>query len=202
MHAVTRATTGARPPIAREDRTFPWYIGGALGTAVLGGFALAIALPLAAALGWNWGVRWRALAQAHGHLQVIGWLGLFIAGMAFRLAPRFAGRPLRFPGVTPAVLILLALMLTRADPSGRPEKVDGPQAPFALLAGVGVAAVLLIAALGTDWVGNTEAPTNIAIEAISQRLFEDYGLPFILASVLLLVALIGAIIVARQEEGE
>jgi NADH-quinone oxidoreductase subunit J len=100
------------------------------------------------------------------------------------------------------VLVLLALMLTRADPSGRAEKVNGPQAPFALLAGIGVAAVLLIAALGTDWVGNTEPPTNIAIETISQRLFEDYGLPFILASVLLLVALIGAIIVARQEEGE
>jgi NADH:ubiquinone oxidoreductase subunit 6 (subunit J) len=100
------------------------------------------------------------------------------------------------------VLVLLALMLTRADPSGRPEKVTGPQAPFALLAGIGIAAVLLFAALGTAWVGNVEAPTNVSIEAISRRLFEDFGLPFILAAVLLLVALIGAIIVARQEEGE
>ncbi|MCL6645614.1 MAG: NADH-quinone oxidoreductase subunit J [Dehalococcoidia bacterium] len=100
------------------------------------------------------------------------------------------------------VLVLLALMLTRADPSGRAEKVNGPQAPFALVAGIGVAAVLLVAGLSTEWAGNTDAPTNIAIETISQRLFEDYGLPFILASVLLLVALIGAIIVARQEEGE
>jgi len=100
------------------------------------------------------------------------------------------------------VLVLLALMLTRADPSGRAEKVNGPQAPFALLAGGAIATVLLVAGLSTEWVGNTEAPTNIAIETISQRLFEDYGLPFILASVLLLVALIGAIIVARQEEGE
>jgi NADH-quinone oxidoreductase subunit J len=100
------------------------------------------------------------------------------------------------------VLVLLALMLTRADPSGRAEKVNGPQAPFALLAGAAIAAVLLVAGLSTEWVGNTEAPTSIAIETISQRLFEDYGLPFILASVLLLVALIGAIIVARQEEGE
>ncbi len=100
------------------------------------------------------------------------------------------------------VLVLLALMLTRADPSGRAEKVNGPQAPFALLAGIGVAAVLLVAGLGTEWAGNTEAPTNIPIDTISQRLFEDFGLPFILASVLLLVALVGAIIVARQEEGE
>jgi NADH:ubiquinone oxidoreductase subunit 6 (subunit J) len=100
------------------------------------------------------------------------------------------------------VLVLLALMLTRADPSGRAEKVNGPQAPFALLAGAGIAAVLLVAGLSTEWAGNTDSPTNIAIETISQRLFEDYGLPFILASVLLLVALIGAIIVARQEEGE
>ncbi len=108
MRSTARTASVSRQPVAREDRAFPWYIGGALAAAVLGGFALAIVLPLAAALGWEWGVRWRALAQAHGHLQVVGWLGLFIAGMAFRLAPRFAGRPLRFAGVTPVALALLA----------------------------------------------------------------------------------------------
>ncbi len=108
MRSTARTASVSQQPVAREDRAFPWYIGGALAAAVLGGFALAIVLPLAAALGWEWGVRWRALAQAHGHLQVVGWLGLFIAGMAFRLAPRFAGRPLRFAGVTPVALALLA----------------------------------------------------------------------------------------------
>lgn len=101
-----------RAPVARDDRTFPWYIGAALAVAVGGGFLLALLVPLAAWLGWDWGVRWRALVQAHGHLQVAGWVGLFIAGMGFRLVPRFAGEPLRFPAVTLPALVLLAAGLT------------------------------------------------------------------------------------------
>jgi len=153
MHSAARTTVVSRQPVAREDRAFPWYIGGALAVAVLGGFALAIALSLAAALGWEWGVRWRALAQAHGHLQVVGWLGLFIAGMAFRLAPRFAGRPLRFASVTPVALALLATgLLARALaqpaldlPGMRPLLLAGATAELAgaLLVALALGATLL-----------------------------------------------------------
>lgn len=102
-----------------------------------------------------------------------------------------------------AVLILLALMLTRADPSGRPEKVNGAQLPFALLVGGGLMATLIGVAVGAAWPGDVDdSPTNIPIELVSERLFADFGAPFVIASVLLLVALIGAIILARQEEGE
>lgn len=102
------------------------------------------------------------------------------------------------------VLILLALMLTRSDAQGRPDKVDGPQVPFALLVGGGLMAALIAVAVGTDWRpgGVPDSPTNIPIEVISERLFADYGAPFVIASALLLVALVGAIILARQEEGE
>lgn len=96
-----------RQPVARADASFPWYIGTALILAVGGGFALAILLPLAVVLEWDWGMRWRLLVQVHGHLQVIGWLGLFIVGMAYRLVPRFAGRPLRLANLTPLTLVLL-----------------------------------------------------------------------------------------------
>jgi uncharacterized protein involved in response to NO len=101
--------------VARADASFPWYIGSALTVAVAGGFVLAVLLPLAVVMEWDWGVRWRALAQAHGHLQIGGWLGLFIVGMAFRMAPRFAGRPLRFARLTPVTLgLLLGGVLGRA----------------------------------------------------------------------------------------
>lgn len=104
-----------RMMVARTDAAFPWYIGGAFVVAVAGGFLLAVLLPLAVTFDWGWGVRWRALAQAHGHLQIAGWLGLFIAGMSLRLAPRFAGRPLQFPGMTaPALALLLFGVLGRA----------------------------------------------------------------------------------------
>ena len=101
------------------------------------------------------------------------------------------------------VLILLALMLTRMDASGRPEGVNGSQLPFALLVGGGIMAILIGVAVGTKWPGDVDdKPTLIPIDLISQKLFQDFGAPFVIASALLPVALVGAIILARQEEGE
>jgi NADH:ubiquinone oxidoreductase subunit 6 (subunit J) len=98
------------------------------------------------------------------------------------------------------VLILLALMVTRLNAG---EKLNGTQAPFAILAGGALGAILIGVAVGTDWPGDLDdSPTNTAIESISERLFVDFGAPFIIASLLLLVALAGAIILARQEDGE
>jgi len=98
------------------------------------------------------------------------------------------------------VLILLALMVTRLNVG---EKLNGPQAPFALLVGGGLMAILIGVAVATDWPGNvSDEPINTPLEMVSERLFVDFGAPFIIASVLLLVALIGAIILARQEDGE
>jgi uncharacterized protein involved in response to NO len=83
--------------------------------AIAGGFALALLLPLAEALRWDWGARLPALVQAHGHLQVLGWVGCFVIGMALRLVPRFAGRPLSFAPLTPVILaLILAALLGRA----------------------------------------------------------------------------------------
>jgi NADH:ubiquinone oxidoreductase subunit 6 (subunit J) len=101
------------------------------------------------------------------------------------------------------VLILLALMLTRVGPSGLPDKVNGSQAPFAALVGAGLMAILIGIAVRTDWPGNvSDKPHMISIEQIGAVLFRDYGAPFVIASGVLLVALMGAIILARQEDGE
>lgn len=101
------------------------------------------------------------------------------------------------------VLILLALMLTRPDPTGRPTSVNGPQLPFALLVGGGLLAALILVMVDTAWPGgDRESLGEVSLQLISERLFGDFGAPFVLASALLLVALIGAIILARQEEGE
>jgi NADH:ubiquinone oxidoreductase subunit 6 (subunit J) len=55
----------------------------------------------------------------------------------------------------------------------------------------------------TNWPGaDRDSLQEIPLDLISQRLFADFGAPFVIASALLLVALIGAIILARQEEGE
>ncbi len=96
------------------------------------------------------------------------------------------------------VLILLALMLTRM---GSGEKINGAQAPIGAAVALALMAVLISVAVRTSWPGNvSDKPANVAIDLISQKLFLDFGAPFVIASVLLLVALVGAIILARQED--
>jgi NADH-quinone oxidoreductase subunit J len=97
------------------------------------------------------------------------------------------------------VLILLALMLTRMTAG---ERINGPQAPFAILVGVVLATILVTVSVATTWPDAPDEPTNISIERVSEVLFLDFGAPFILASALLLVALVGAIILARQEDAD
>ena len=98
------------------------------------------------------------------------------------------------------VLILLALMLTRGGGTVT-EKLNGPQAPFAAAAGVALLLILVTVAVDTNWPGDTDnVPEIITITPISERLFVDFGAPFVIASVVLLVALVGAIILARQED--
>jgi NADH:ubiquinone oxidoreductase subunit 6 (subunit J) len=99
------------------------------------------------------------------------------------------------------VLILLALMLTRMGSGGQPDRVTGGQAPFAALVAAGIAALLIGVSLATDWPGDVDdVPAAIPVEQISDGLFVTFGWPFVIASVLLLVALIGAIVLARQED--
>ncbi len=61
--------------------------------ALLGGFSLGILAALARAQGWGLRGGLGAVIQAHGHVQLTGWAGLFIVGMAYRLVPRFVGAP-------------------------------------------------------------------------------------------------------------
>jgi len=100
------------------------------------------------------------------------------------------------------VLILLALMLTRL--AERSElRTTGSQAPLAALVSVALLAILGAVALSTSWPGDVDdMPAEVTVTLISNRLFQDFGAPFVIASVLLLVALVGAIILARQEDAD
>ncbi len=70
-----------------------------------GGFVLASVLSLSLALQAPLGPWWMALAQAHGRLQVFGWAGLFVLGVAFHFLPRLRGAPLRWPWAVPWILV-------------------------------------------------------------------------------------------------
>ncbi|MBA4181777.1 MAG: NADH-quinone oxidoreductase subunit J [Anaerolinea sp.] len=136
----------------------------------------------------------------HSAIFLIGSLGGVGAMYVFLTVDFLALVQFLVYGGAVTVLILLALMLTRTDAK---ESLNGTQAPWAALAGAMLLAILVSASVAVKWPGDIDdAPTTIPLETISEKLFVDFGPPFVIASVLLLVALVGAIILARQEEGE
>lgn len=105
--SVPIADVSTRRQMHHQDAPYQLFIAASLALGLLGGFMLALLLPLARALEWDWGARWPELAQAHGQLQLLGFAGLFIASMAFRLMPRFSGRPLAYPLAAHSVVALI-----------------------------------------------------------------------------------------------
>ena len=100
-----------------------------------------------------------------------------------------------------AVLLLFALMLTRARELV--PALDGAQKPFAALAGLGLMGVLLATVFLTTWPRKaSRAGASSTSTPSATRLFRTCALPFEVASLVLLVALVGAIVLARSEEEE
>lgn len=83
------------------------FVRAAIGVALLGGFGLGAALFGAIAYRVPLGPWWVAAAQAHGHLQLVGWAGLLVLGVGFHFLPRLRGAPLARPLCARAVLWLL-----------------------------------------------------------------------------------------------
>ncbi len=132
------------------EAPYRWFIAASLTLGIGGGFMLSLLLPLARAEEWSWGagIRWEALIQAHGQLQLIGFGGLFVMGMAFRLMPRFSGRPLAFRFVVPALIPIIAsslILRSVAQPMGGGAARDVALVASAVLllaGGAGFAAVI------------------------------------------------------------
>jgi len=96
-----------------------------------------------------------------------------------------------------AVLVLFAIMLTR-DIMDRRVRANASQWPWALLVAVALFALLSAILLRTSWPTATTAITGDQVVALGEALVGPYALPFEAASVLLLVAMIGAILIARE----
>jgi NADH-quinone oxidoreductase subunit J len=99
-----------------------------------------------------------------------------------------------------ATIILFGLMLTRGREM--PSVTPGAQWPLALISGIGLAVVLLIAVLDSSWPRDAGEVSLISINTLGGALFHDWLLPFEVASLVLLVALIGAVVISTPEEGE
>lgn len=96
------------------------------------------------------------------------------------------------------VLFLFGIMLTRA-PLGPSMEVDNDQRIVAALVAVVLAALLGYALV--DGFSDVELPGEQVQRTaeVSDSIFSTYLVPFEIASVLLLAALIGAIVIARRD---
>jgi len=92
------------------------------------------------------------------------------------------------------IVLLFGIMLTRS--AEYPRISDNRQWPLAVVAALGVAAVLA-AAFIIKSVEGTKAHSPELSSDLANPLFTRWAIPFEVASLVLLVALIGAIIIAR-----
>lgn len=99
-----------------------------------------------------------------------------------------------------AILLLFALMLTRGRDA--PQALDSNQRPLAVVAGAALLGLLIAMVVSTTWPRAAEEPAAVAFKAIGDELFQTWVVPFEVASVVLLVALIGGIVLARSDEEE
>ena len=96
------------------------------------------------------------------------------------------------------IVLMFAIMLTRS--SDYPRITDNKQWPLAAVAALALLGVLVPSFL-INSVKGTDAQ-NASFTGIGESLFTTWAVPFEIASLVLLVALIGAIIIARSDEEE
>lgn len=100
-------------PIVSDPKTrqadfkvgFIWV---ALATAILAGFAIGAHLAFVIGFNFPLGHGFYGFIQTHGHVQLVGWAGLFIIGISLHVVPRLASVPIAHPQWIPRILWLMA----------------------------------------------------------------------------------------------
>lgn len=124
-----------------------------------------------------------------------------VAGLYILLASEFvaAVQVMVYIGAV-IVLFIFGVMLTRA-PIGKEAELNndsGFSGPFGVLAAISIFGLLTATVVGAF--GRTRLdPGVIGSGTVGESIFSEYVIPFEILSVLLLAALIGAIVLARQD---
>ena len=126
---------------------------------------------------------------------------LAVAGIYILLASEFLAlvQVLIYAGAI-TVLLLFALMLTRVG--DLQETMVGAQWPIAGVTSLLLMGILIVTVSTSDWPGDDGMITRIPFETMGEALFRQWAAPFEIASLVLLIALVGAIVLARDEEGD
>ncbi|AFY49499.1 NADH:ubiquinone oxidoreductase subunit 6 (chain J) [Nostoc sp. PCC 7524] len=132
---------------------------------------------------------------------LLGGVFISMAGMYLLLNGDFvaAAQVLIYVGAV-NVLILFAIMLVNKRQDFTPFPSAGVRKILTAIVAVGLFALLSTMVLATPWAySTTPVAGESSIVLIGEHFFTDFLLPFELASVLLLMAMVGAIILARRE---
>lgn len=140
-------------------------------------------------------------STVYAALFLIGSL-LGVAGVYILLSVEFLAlvQVLIYGGAV-MVLILFALMLTRVQ-DVREARPFGAQAPVAAVGALALLGAFIAMYNQTEWPRDAGTLTVVPFTDIGDALFGRWAVPFEIASGVLLVALVGAVVIAMQEEGE
>lgn len=131
----------------------------------------------------------------------LGGVFISIAGLYILLNADFvsAAQILIYVGAV-NVLILFAIMLVNKKEDFKPLPRRWIRKVSTAFVALALFALLATMVLQTHWpVDLTLQPPVSSVELIGEHFFSDYLLPFELASILLLMALVGAVVLARRE---
>ena len=123
-------------------------------------------------------------------VSLLGAAGLFVLAFAEFLA---LVQVLIYGGAI-VVVILFALMLTRIEDFS--SLTDNRQWPVAAVVAISFFGLLGAAVLTTSV--RTTARDSVPFEVLADSLFSQWAVPFEVASLVLLVALIGAVVLVRE----
>jgi len=95
------------------------------------------------------------------------------------------------------IVMLFAIMLTRRQEFE--VTTEHRQWWIAALASIGLFILMVTAFRSDEHVFGSNAVTGVSIESLGTELFTQWAVPFEVASLILLIALIGAIVITRSE---
>ena len=96
------------------------------------------------------------------------------------------------------IVILFALMLTRIDDFR--DISDNPNRPLAFVVSLVLFAMLVASLAKTPTPEGDRSPVSMV--ELGESLFTDWAIPFEVASLVLLVALVGAIVIVRRDASD
>lgn len=127
-----------------------------------------------------------------------------IAGLYILLYAEFiaAMQVLIYAGAVTA-MVIFALMLTKSQnqPDVARAAVDNPQKGTSFLSAAGFLAIILYVLIPQKWPAyETAKVLKSDVAAMGNIIFKSYILPFEIIGMILLVALVGVIVLARKED--